>query len=86
MSDVIEEMGGYLGDGREFLSESYDSINRKETVMSKQTDKKLYWVKFIEQSDGAMIDTYFTAHSISELDEHIADILEIKVIQEVIEL
>lgn len=59
---------------------------RKETVMSKQTDKKLYWVKFIEQSDGATIDTYFTAHSISELDEHIADILEIKVIQEVIEL
>lgn len=54
--------------------------------MSKQADKKLYWVKFIEQGDGATIDTYFTAHSISELDEHIADILEIKVIQEVIEL
>lgn len=49
-----------------------------------QSDSKtLYWVKFIDQSDGRVIDTYFSAASISKLDDEIADILEIKVIKEV---
>lgn len=48
--------------------------------------KTLYWVKFIDQSTGSEIDTYFSAESISKIDEEIADILEIKVINEVEEL
>lgn len=48
--------------------------------------KTLYWVKFVDQSNGHTIDTYFSAESISKLDENIADILEIKVIKEVQEV
>lgn len=48
--------------------------------------KTLYWVKFVDQESGMAIDTYFSAESISVLDENIADILEIKVIKEVQEL
>lgn len=52
--------------------------------MDKQT--KLYWVKFVDQSSGIEVDTYFKAESISKLDEVIADIIEIKVIDHVQEI
>lgn len=48
--------------------------------------KTLYWVRFVDQDKGHTVDTYFSAESISKLDEEIADILEIKVIKEVQEL
>lgn len=48
--------------------------------------KTLYWVKFIDQESGMSIDTYFLAKSISVIDDNIADILEIRVINDVSEL
>lgn len=48
--------------------------------------KTLYWVKFVDQSNGQTIDTYFTAESLTDLDNSVADIMEIKVINEVIDL
>ena len=49
-------------------------------------DKTLYWVKFVEQGQGRTLDEYVLAKSISELDKTFADILEIKVIKDVMEL
>lgn len=48
--------------------------------------KTLYWVKFIAQGTGSKIDTYFIANSLEHLEENIADILEVKVINDVQEL
>jgi len=56
------------------------------TDKTPQGNTTLYWVKFIEQENGRTIDAYFKAESISIIDESIADILEIKVIKEVIQL
>ena len=46
----------------------------------------LYWVKFVDQSTGRSVDTYFLATSLAELEESIADIEEVKVIHEVQDL
>lgn len=49
-------------------------------------DKKLYWVRFIDQSNGNKIDTHFIAKSLSHLEDNIADILEVKLIDDVQDL
>ena len=49
-------------------------------------DKKLYWVRFVEQERGTNIDTYFIAKSLAHLEEEIADILEVKLINDVSDL
>lgn len=49
-------------------------------------DKTLYWVKFVEQDNGTDIDTYFLAKNLAQLEENIADILEVKVINDVSDL
>lgn len=48
--------------------------------------KTLYWVKFVDQSSGMDTDAYFTAKSLADLDNNISDIMEIKVINDVIDL
>jgi len=62
------------------------TLPKVNPVDKDKKNKTLYWVKFIEQSNGMTLDAYFEAESISKLDEGIADILEIKVIKEVIQL
>ncbi len=49
-------------------------------------NKTLYLVKLIEQKNGDIIDIYFYATSISQLEEKITEIIEIKVISEVMDL
>jgi hypothetical protein len=51
-----------------------------------QEGKTLYWVKFIDQSNGMNIDTYFIAHNLQHLEDNIADILEVKAIKDVQDL
>lgn len=48
--------------------------------------KTLYWVKFVDQSDGRTIDTHFLARNLAHLEEEISDILQIKVISDVSDL
>ena len=50
------------------------------------TKKNLYRVKFIDQEAGLTIDQYFMANSIAHSEQNIADILEIKVISNIIDL
>ena len=54
--------------------------------MQTSRGKILFWVKFVDQSSGNTINTYFLARSLSHLDEEIADILEVKVIHDVDDL
>lgn len=49
-------------------------------------NRTLHWVKFIEQENGSVMDAYVLAKSLKQIEETFADILEIKVIKEVMEL
>ena len=49
-------------------------------------DKTLYWVKFIDQSNGETVDNYMLAYSLKHLEEEVVDILELKVIDNIIDL
>ncbi len=44
---------------------------------SKNTGKKLFKVKYVNQSSGEDVEGYFLADGLEKLDENIADILEI---------
>ncbi len=48
--------------------------------------KTLYWVKWVNQDTGGNIDSYFLATGLSQLEDNISDILELKVINDVHDL
>lgn len=54
--------------------------------MEVKPNRTLYWVKFIDQSNGNNVDAYVLAKSLAQIEDEFADILEIKLIKEVMEL